>query len=207
MRWSPPSYVPYQQYPVAVVYWRAMLRTVGYLALGGSRTYVPRACGQYRASLFTKSRAWSRFSLEERSGVEASAHTLSPAMLSSLSFFEPLVESTGLFHISSASGTKEIGVRIALGAATSDILQITLGHAVRVAGVVFLYPNPSHVHADATAVEYALQCRYCEMDNVFRRHGSACPCRYARLVPAGQAGCRDRSSDCLAERVSNLFVE
>ena len=136
---EPTVYVPYQQYPVAVVYWRAMLRTVGDPALAANAlTSRVRAADPSEPVYEIKS--MEQVFSEERSGVEASARLMTGNAV--IALFLAISGIYGVISYFVSQRTKEIGVRIALGAATSDILQMTLGHAVRVAGVGFLIGIP-----------------------------------------------------------------
>jgi putative ABC transport system permease protein len=77
---------------------------------------------------------------DQRSGVEASARIMAGNAVIAL-----FLAITGIYGVISyfvSQRTKEIGVRIALGAGTSEILQMTLGHACRVAGIGFLIGIP-----------------------------------------------------------------
>jgi putative ABC transport system permease protein len=136
---QPAVYVPYQQYPVPVVYWRVMLRTVGDPALGANKLTSRVRAADASEPVYEIKTMEQEFS-DERSGVEASARIMTGNAIIAL-----FLAITGIYGVISyfvSQRTKEIGVRIALGAATPDILQMTLGHAFRVASIGFLIGIP-----------------------------------------------------------------
>jgi putative ABC transport system permease protein len=77
---------------------------------------------------------------DEMSGVQASARMMTGNAVIAL-----FLAVTGIYAVISyfvSQRTKEIGVRIALGAATQDILKMTVGQACRVAGIGLLIGVP-----------------------------------------------------------------
>jgi putative ABC transport system permease protein len=77
---------------------------------------------------------------EERSGVLASARIMSLNAVIAL-----FLAVTGIYGVLSyfvSQRTKEVGLRIALGATTSDIIMMTLRHAGRIAGIGLLIGIP-----------------------------------------------------------------
>jgi putative ABC transport system permease protein len=116
-----------------------MLRTVGDPALGAN-ALTSRVRAADASEPVYEIKTMEQIFSDERSGVEASARIMTGNAIIAL-----FLAITGIYGVISyfvSQRTKEIGVRIALGAATPDILQVTLGHAFRVAGIGFLIGIP-----------------------------------------------------------------
>jgi putative ABC transport system permease protein len=131
-------YVPYRQTPVANM--KLLVRTAG----DPLRAANPVAAGIRAldaAEPVYQIKTEEQRLAEERSGVLASARVMSFNAVIAL-----FLAVTGIYGVLScfvSQRTKEVGLRIALGAATSDIIMMTLRHAGRLAGIGLLIGIPT----------------------------------------------------------------
>jgi putative ABC transport system permease protein len=131
-------YVPYRQTPVPNV--TLLVRTEGD-PLRATNSVVASIRGLDPAEPVYQIKTEEQRLSEERSGVLASARIMSLNAVIAL-----FLAVTGIYGVLSyfvTQRTKEVGVRIALGAATSDILMMTLRHAGRLAGIGLLIGVPT----------------------------------------------------------------
>jgi hypothetical protein len=137
---QPSAYVPYRQTPLGLSSMRLMLRTGGdpILAANPARARI-RALDQAEPIYEVKTMEQALFEL--RSGVQGSARLMMQNALIAL-----FLAVTGIYGVMSYfvnQRTKEIGIRVALGAATADILKMTFGQAGRLAGLGMLIGVPA----------------------------------------------------------------
>jgi putative ABC transport system permease protein len=133
----PMVYAPYRQTPVRSM--RLYLRTEGD-PLTATNEVRARIRQVDRTEPVYEIKTAEQMMSEQRSGVEASANIMTGNALIAL-----FLAITGIYAVMSyfvSQRTKEIGVRMALGAATWDVLKMTIGQACRVAGIGFLIGVP-----------------------------------------------------------------
>jgi predicted permease len=133
----PAVYIPYAQY--AVPNMRLLLRTAGDPALAAGALVVRVRAADPTEPVY-QIKSMDQVYSDERSGVQTAARMMAVNALIAL-----FLAITGIYGVISyfvSQRTKEIGVRIALGAAARDILKMTLGHAWRVAGIGFAIGVP-----------------------------------------------------------------
>ncbi len=114
---------------------RLLLRTAGEPALAAS-ALIARVRAADPSEPVYQIKSMGQYFTEERSGVQAAAR-----MMAGNGVIALFLAITGIYGVISyfvTQRTKEIGVRIALGADTADILKMTLGRACRVAGIGFV---------------------------------------------------------------------
>jgi putative ABC transport system permease protein len=134
---QPAVYAPYRQY--AVPNMRLLVRTAGDPELATS-ALVARVRAVDPSEPVYQIKTMDQIFSEERSGVQVAAR-----MMGGNGVIALFLAVTGIYGVLSyfvSQRTKEIGVRIAIGATTRDILGMTLGHACRVAGIGFLIGVP-----------------------------------------------------------------
>ena len=137
---QPSAYVPYRQMSLGLSSMRLMLRTEGdpTLAANPARARI-RALDPAEPIYDVKTMEQALF--EERSGVQVFARGMMQNALIAL-----FLAVTGIYGVMAYfvnQRTKEIGIRVALGAATSDILKMTFGQAGRLAGFGMLIGIPA----------------------------------------------------------------
>jgi putative ABC transport system permease protein len=127
---EPAVYTAYRQKPILNA--RVLLRTVGDPELAG-----PALIAKVRAldpsEPVHQIKSMDQTYSEQRSGVEGAARVMENNAVIAL-----FLALTGIYGVIShfvSQRTKEIGIRIAVGAATSDILKMTLGKACRLGGI------------------------------------------------------------------------
>jgi putative ABC transport system permease protein len=134
---QPTVYVSYQQYAVSNM--RLLLRTTGDPALAAN-ALLSRVRAIDPSEPIYEIQSMAKSFTDEMSGVQASARMMTGNAVIAL-----FLAVTGIYAVISyfvSQRTKEIGVRIALGAATQDILKMTVGQACRVAGIGLLIGVP-----------------------------------------------------------------
>jgi putative ABC transport system permease protein len=134
---QPAVYVSYHQYAVSNM--RLLLRTTGDPALV-TNALVSRVRAIDPTEPIYQIQSMAKVFADDMSGVQASARMMTGNAVIAL-----FLAVTGIYAVISyfvSQRTKEIGVRIALGAATLDILKMTLGQACRVAGIGLLIGVP-----------------------------------------------------------------
>jgi putative ABC transport system permease protein len=130
-------YAPYRQY--AVPNMRLLLRTTGDPLLATS-ALVSRVRAADPSEPVYQIKTMEQYFSDERSGVQASARMMTGNAVIAL-----FLAITGIYGVTSyfvSQRTKEIGVRIAFGAAVPDILKLILGQACRLACIGFLIGIP-----------------------------------------------------------------
>ncbi len=135
---EPAAYIPYRQYPVANM--RLLLRTAGDPTLA-SNALAARVRAEDPVEPVYRIKSMEQIMSDERSGVQAAARIMSGNAAVAL-----FLAVTGIYGVISyfvSQRTKEIGVRIALGAGKPDILKMTLGQAFRVAGIALTIGIPA----------------------------------------------------------------
>jgi putative ABC transport system permease protein len=133
----PTVYAPYRQY--AVPNMRLLLRTTGDPLLATS-ALVSRVRAADPSEPVYQIKTMEQYFSDERSGVQASARMMTGNAVIAL-----FLAITGIYGMTSyfvSQRTKEIGVRIAFGAAVPDILKLILGQACRLACIGFLIGIP-----------------------------------------------------------------
>jgi hypothetical protein len=134
---QPAVYTPYRQYSVPNM--RLLVRTAGEPALAAS-ALIARVRALDPSEPVYQIKSMEQYFTDEKSGVQASARIMAGNGVIAL-----FLAVTGIYGVISyfvTQRTKEIGVRIALGAASADIFKMTLGHACRVAGIGFVIGAP-----------------------------------------------------------------
>jgi putative ABC transport system permease protein len=134
---QPAVYTPYRQFSVPNM--RLLLRTAGEPALQAS-ALIARVRALDPSEPVFQIKSMEQYFTEEQSGVQAAAQ-----MMAGNGVIALFLAVTGIYGVISyfvTQRTKEFGVRIALGAATGDILKMTLGQACRVAGIGFVIGAP-----------------------------------------------------------------
>jgi putative ABC transport system permease protein len=131
-------YAPYRQVPLRSM--RLLVRTTGdpLLAVNDIRARIRQID---RTEPIYEIKTVEQMMSEQRSGVEASANMMSGNAVIAL-----FLAVTGIYGVMSyfvSRRTKEIGIRMALGAGRADVLKMTVGHACRVAGIGFLIGVPA----------------------------------------------------------------
>ncbi len=127
---DPAVYGSYWQKPMLDA--RILLRTTGDPTLIGNAVVAKvRAIDPSEPVYQVKSMEQVYF--EERSGVQAAAMVMENNAV--IALFLALTGIYGVISYFVTQRTREIGIRIAVGAATSDIMKMTLGEACRVAGI------------------------------------------------------------------------
>jgi len=135
---QPMLYAPYRQVPLRSM--RVLVRTTGepLLAVNDVRARIKQID---RAEPIYEIKTAEQMMSEQRSGVEASAQIISGN--ATIALFLAVSGIYGVMSYFVSRRTKEIGIRMALGAARSDVLKMTVGHAFRVAGIGFLIGVPA----------------------------------------------------------------
>jgi putative ABC transport system permease protein len=133
----PTVYAPYRQYAVANM--RLLLRTTGDPLLATS-ALISRVRATDPSEPVYQIKTMEQYFSDERSGVQASARMMAGNAVIAL-----FLAITGIYGVTSyfvSQRTKEIGVRIAFGAAAPDILRLILGQACRLACIGLLIGIP-----------------------------------------------------------------
>jgi putative ABC transport system permease protein len=135
---QPMIYIPYRQTPLRSM--RLLVRTTDdpMLAVNDIRARIRQLD---RTEPIYEIKTVEQIMSEQRSGVEASAQFMSANALIGL-----FLAVTGIYAVMSyvvSRRTREIGIRMALGAARADVVRMTVGHACRVAGIGFLIGAPA----------------------------------------------------------------
>ena len=127
---EPAAYAAYRQKPMLEA--RLLLRTTGDPKLVENAVAAKIRAIDPSEPLF-QMKSMEQFYSEERSGVQISAR-----MMENNAGIALLLALTGIYGVLSffvSQRNREIGIRIAVGATTSDILKMTFGEAWRVIGV------------------------------------------------------------------------
>ncbi|HEY4363515.1 MAG TPA: ABC transporter permease [Bryobacteraceae bacterium] len=124
------AYTSFQQKPILSA--RMLLRTAGDPALA-EKAVVARVRAVDSSEPVYEIKTMERFFFEQRSGVQQAARAMEQN--AGIALFLALTGIYGVIAYFVSQRTREIGIRIAVGATTSDILKLTLGEAVRVAGI------------------------------------------------------------------------
>jgi putative ABC transport system permease protein len=127
---EPAVYVPYRQVPSVSM--ELLLRTTGDPALI-TNALISRVRSADASEPIYQIKSMDQFFFEARSGVQAAARTMIGNAV--IALFLAVSGIYGVIAYFVSQRTREIGVRIALGAANPDILKMTLGQASRVAGL------------------------------------------------------------------------
>ena len=117
-----------------------LLRTEGDPTLVGNAVLAKIRALDPSEPVFQMKTMEQRFS-EERSGVQGAARVMENNAL--IALFLALTGIYGVISYFVSQRTKEIGIRIAVGASSSDILKMTLGQAFRMAGTGLLIGVPT----------------------------------------------------------------
>jgi putative ABC transport system permease protein len=134
---QPAVYAPYRQFAVSNM--RLLVRTTGDPSLAAS-ALVSRVRALDPSEPVYQIKTMEQIFSDERSGVQAAAR-----MMTGNAAIALFLAVTGIYGVISyfvSQRTREIGVRIALGAATPDILKMTLGQAGRMAGTGLMIGVP-----------------------------------------------------------------
>jgi hypothetical protein len=135
---EPAAYTSYRQKPMVDA--RVLVRTAG--DPRRVETSVVAKVREVDASepVF-QMKSMEQFYSEQRSGVEGAVRVMENN--AAIALFLALTGIYGVISYFVSQRTREIGIRIAVGAATSDILKMTLGEAFRVAGTGLLIGAPA----------------------------------------------------------------
>jgi putative ABC transport system permease protein len=121
---QPAVYTPYRQYSVPNM--RLLVRTAGDPALAAS-ALIARVRALDPSEPVYQIESMEQYFMDEKSGVQTSARVMAGNGVIAL-----FLAVTGIYGVIShfvTQRTKEFGIRIALGAASADILKMTLGQA------------------------------------------------------------------------------
>jgi putative ABC transport system permease protein len=127
---EPAGYASYWQKPMLDA--RVLLRTSGDPMLAANAV-VAKVRAQDPSEPVYGLKSMEQFYSEERSGVQGAARAMENN--AAIALFLALTGIYGVISHFVSQRTREIGIRIAVGAATSDIMKMTLGEAGRVAGI------------------------------------------------------------------------
>ena len=127
---EPAAYGSYWQKPLPDA--RLLLRTAGDPTLAENAVLAKIRAVDPSEPVY-QMKTMEQFYLEERSGVQAAVKAMENNAAIAL-----VLAITGIYGVIAyfvSQRTREIGIRIAVGAKTSDIMKLTLGEAFRVAGI------------------------------------------------------------------------
>jgi len=127
---EPAAYTSYWQKPTLSA--RVLLRTAGDPALI-EKAVVAKVRAVDPSEPVYEMKSMEQFFSEQRSGVQAAARVMENNAM--IALFLALTGIYGVVSYFVSQRTREIGIRIAVGAATSDIMKMTLGEAGRLAGI------------------------------------------------------------------------
>jgi putative ABC transport system permease protein len=127
---EPAAYTSYRQKPM--LYGQVLLRTTGDPTLAESAVLAKVRAVDPTEPVY-QMKSMEQFYLEERSGVQSAARMMENN--AAIALFLALTGIYGVIAYFVTHRTREIGIRIAVGAATSDIVKMTLGEACRVGGI------------------------------------------------------------------------
>ena len=135
---EPAVYTSYWQKPILNA--RVLLRTSGDPTLAGNAV-VAKVHGVDPNESVYQIKSMEQYYSDERSGVQAAA-----SMMKNNAAIALFLALTGIYGVISyfvSQRTREIGIRIAVGAETFDIIRMTLGEACRLAGIGFAVGVPA----------------------------------------------------------------
>jgi predicted permease len=127
---EPAAYASYSQKPMLNA--RLLLRTMGDPALA-ENAVIAKVRAVDPSGPVSQMKTMEQYYSEQRSGVQGAARVMEENAL--IGLFLALTGIYGVISYFVSQRTREIGIRIAVGAATSDIMRMTLGEAFRVAGI------------------------------------------------------------------------
>jgi putative ABC transport system permease protein len=127
---EPAAYAPYAQKPMLNA--RVLLRTTGDPALAENAVIAKIRAVDPTEPVY-QMKSMEQIYFEERSGVQGAVRVMQNNAL--IALFLALTGIYGVISYFVSQRTHEIGIRIAVGAATSDIMKLTLGEAFRLAGI------------------------------------------------------------------------
>jgi putative ABC transport system permease protein len=127
---EPAAYASYRQKPLLDA--QVLLRTAGDPTLAENALLAKIRALDAGEPVYEMKSMEQIFS-EQRSGVQAAASAMRSNAI--IALFLALTGIYGVISYFVSQRTREIGIRIAVGAATSDIMRMTLGEAWRVAGI------------------------------------------------------------------------
>lgn len=127
---EPAAYTSYWQKPTLNA--RLLLRTAGDPTLVGNAVMAKIRAVDPSEPIY-QMKSMEQFYSEQRSGVQASARAMENN--AAIALFLAITGIYGVISYFVSQRTREIGIRIAVGAETSDIMRMTLGEAFRLAGI------------------------------------------------------------------------
>ena len=135
---EPAAYTSYRQKPVLNA--QVFLRTAGDPSLV-EKAVIAQVRALDSAEPLFEMKSVEQFYSEERSGVQGAS--LAMGRNAAIALFLAITGIYGVISFFVAQRTREIGIRIAVGAETSDIIKMTLGEACRVGGIGLAIGIPS----------------------------------------------------------------
>ena len=127
---EPAVYTSYWQNPTLNT--RVLLRTAGDPTLVGNAVIAKVRAVDSSEPIYQIS-SMEQYYFDERSGVQGAARAMENN--AAIALFLALTGIYGVISYFVSQRTREIGIRIAVGAETSDIMKMTLGEAGRLAGI------------------------------------------------------------------------
>ena len=124
------AYVSYRQKPMLDA--RVLLRTAGDPTLAQNAVLAKVRAVDPSEPVY-QMKSMEQFYLEQRSGIQGAVRAMENN--AAIALFLALTGIYGVISYFVSQRTREIGIRIAVGAAASDIISMTLGEACRVAGI------------------------------------------------------------------------